>query len=174
MARVKVFGLDRVSKRLRMIQKSLGDKDLLERVGRTSIRHIQERTRRGYAIEDGKPELFKPLKPSTIERRKKLAKANRTSRFFAPAISNLHFTGQLLRSLAFKIVGRKVFVEPSGSRRPLKTLTGKRSTAKVPTNKQVAQHVADQGRPFLGVDESGKKAIRDVVVRHLRRIIRRR
>lgn len=178
----KVFGVSSISKKTMRVLESLKEREFLERVGRTAVRHVQQRTRKGY---DSDGELLKPLAPSTIRRRKELSKINRTSSFYGHAISNLHFSGQLIRSIKFVVDNFKVFIEVSGSRKPYnlseefkenKSGTKVRKTnkkTKPPSNEKLAQYLADQGRTFMGVDESLRQKIREIAARHLAKAIRR-
>ena len=166
---VRVYGVQTISKKLLAIKDALRDKELLERIGRTAVAHIQVRTREGLD-KDGK--AFKPLAPISIGKRASLEKYNKTSAYYDAAKSNLHFTGQLLRALKFMTNSTSVFIEVTGIRKAYKT--GPKQKAKEgPDNKDLVKWLREQGREFMGADDSMRKKVREVVVRHVTRVIRR-
>lgn len=113
-------------------------------------------TRSGRSLPlDG--DRFKPLSERYREFRSKYRGPK--GKLFKPNKSNLTFTGQMLESLR----GR------SNLRNQTVTIfaTGTRDDGQ--TNKEVAEHVADQGRPFLGLDLKGIKRIENIIRRDVRR-----
>ena len=86
------------------------------------------------------------------------------SQFFRPNKSNLTFTGQLLDSLkgTANVRKQRVQIKPTGRRKDGLT------------NEQLAEYVAQQGRPFLGIDEKGLKRIEQIIKRDLRRTQKKR
>lgn len=167
--RFKIFGVDRaINSKLKLVQDAIKDPELLNRVGRLGVAHIQRRTRDGLDV-NRRP--IKPLAPSTIRNRKYLEKFNRTSAYYESGTSNLHFTGQLIRAISYVIEGAKVFVRVSGARKPYRT--GKGPVKRTPTNAQLAEYQAEKGREFLGSDEILQQSIREAVVRAIRRLLRR-
>jgi hypothetical protein len=84
--------------------------------------------------------------------------------FFSPKRSNLTFTGQFLESLKVTKIdqeNRIVTIEPTGTRDDgLK-------------NKKVGEYVAKQGRNIFGIDTTGLKVIKNMVIRELRNSLRK-
>jgi hypothetical protein len=146
---------------------------LFQVIGRRSVKYIQEQTAKGFSVAQGDQKVsFKALSSAWIKRRKELSRFNRTSKSYQPSKSNLSFTGQLLKSLAFTVTGRRVSVGASGPRKPYKTSKGAKP-GKAPTNAQVAEYVSEE-RPFLGLDLEGKMMVRRLVVEELKRQIRKK
>ncbi|MGB0257745.1 MAG: hypothetical protein ACPGES_03740 [Coraliomargarita sp.] len=119
------------------------------------IKRVQRVTRSGKYIVTGNK--LKKLSKAYIDFRRKFS--GRTGEFFKPAKSNLTFTGQLLESLKAR----------SNVRTQVITLfvSGRRDDGL--TNKEVAEHVAENGRPFLGIDQKGIDRIEQIGKRDIRR-----
>jgi len=100
---------------------------------------------------------FKPLSQRYKEFRAKYT-GNR-GKLFKPSKSNLTFTGQMLESLKGRSNVRKQTVTIRA--------TGTRDDGQ--SNEEVAEYVAEQGRPFLGLDLKGVKRIENIVRRDIRR-----
>jgi len=104
----------------------------------------------------------KGLADSTIERRKRLATVNRTSRFYSAATSNLTFTGKFLNSFKAKIEqkGKKVEFSafPTNDHKPYKGVKGKK-IGKLITNEALGQYLIDGGRDYTVISEENQKAI---------------
>lgn len=83
---------------------------------------------------------------------------------FSPQKSNLTLTGQLLASLkgSPNVRLQRIQLSPTGGR------------TDGLTNIEVAGHVADNGRPFLGLDDKGRARMVQIVLRDLRRTLRKR
>jgi len=134
-------------------------------LGEFIVETIVQRTRSGKAPErdDGQNSSLKPLSNSYKQVRAgkiyfyeddngnlRVAKG-RGSRHpdldqtTTPNKSNLTFTGQLLRSIKYRLVGDSIIIEPTGSRQRLST----QKTGSAPSNKKVAEYVAAAGRKFL-------------------------
>ena len=169
--KLKIFGLNKVvDKKIEQFRAVLEDDDLKQRMGRTAVTHVRKRTSDGLDFNEN---AFKPLAGSTISKRSYLEKFNRTSNHYIDVFSNLHFTGQLVKALAFIIENGRVFIFVKDSaRKPYKTKGGNGSAA--PTNKQVAKYQSDMGRVFLGVDNKLRQKIRELAVRAIKRFTRRR
>lgn len=172
----------------RAVKDAFADDALWERIGRIAIRHIQDRTRDGV---DPEGIAYLGLAVATTKRRGKLAEINKTSAYYSQNVSNLHFTGQLLRSLVAKATKRfgifgakRVEISVEGERKPyvtsIKTSTtksGKKRTTKTraasaPSNKELARYMAEAGRKFLGLDDDLRQRIREEVARHVKRFVR--
>lgn len=152
-------------------------------------------TKRGYSLgalkttnvssdnrRAGDARKLRPLSSNYIEFRKALNKQKRkmskktkqnqkpttirTGSFFSPTRSNLTLTGQMLDALDTKTDASKglitVFVE--SSKRDGESLT----------NAEVAAKVANEGRPFLGLDRTGRDRVTRMVIAELRRQLKRK
>jgi hypothetical protein len=152
-----------------------------------AIRLIKGFTRSGKEASGGKYRSIKSLAESTINQRRRMARYNKTSELFSPEKSNLTFTGQLIESvktLAIKVTQRMVVVGPEGKRKPYKNKDGSnvgsspkrkgQKNAGPPTNEELGRYVAEQGRLFLFLDDKGKKQLKNIVLKHLRRQLKSR
>ena len=156
------------------IQAVFSSEKVSGRIARFAIRRIKDKSREGDSLKTGKP--FKPLTNATDRRKEMLAQLNKVSKFYVPGISNVTFTGQLLNAITFKLknglAGKliNIFVKDS-KRRPVKGLRGKKLKSK--TNKQVAEEVAENGRPILGMDSEGTRQIKRILLSEIKKEIRR-
>jgi len=78
--------------------------------------------------------------------------------FGTPSKSNLTFTGEMLESLTSKITGNGFIIDVKNTRRNKGNLT----------NKQVANHVSDNGRPWLALTLTEQR----IVLKEYERIVR--
>jgi hypothetical protein len=118
--RVKIIGLEKVSKRIKT------------QVGRAIKQSGFERDLLGDVIEEIRENGIEPeLRPATIKRRERLATVNPTDSAYSSGKSNLTFTGQLLNSLRVKFqVSKLVFNFTSiGKHRPYKLIRKKKTSA---------------------------------------------
>jgi hypothetical protein len=166
---IKVYGVKTISERLLKVRESLRSQELLERIGRLAVREIRERTAQGLD-KDLKP--LKALKDKTIKKRIEMAAYNKTSSRYIDIFSNLHFTGDLLRSLKPAFAKGRVELFFSGTHKRYKTKDGKVGMGGV-ENADIARWQKDQGRDILGVDQTLRQKIREMVARHLRAVLRR-
>jgi hypothetical protein len=154
-------------------EKVIRNRELLNDIGETIITDIKFQTRRGNSIPT--KSKLKPLSKEWIEKRLAIDEAQATGQAFSPRRSNLTASGQLLDSLKSKITGvGKIIVEATGSRIPYFYTTKRkgvqqRKKSNEPTNEELAEYVAEQGRPFLGI----RDAIRDRIKRQVVAFIRR-
>lgn len=116
---------------------------------------------------------LKLLKESTIKQRMWLQKYNSTDAAFEDGRSNLTFTGQLLNSLTHKILGRGILeIFFDGKHKPYKGKTktlGKED--KELSNEELAQYVADAGRPIVGVRPAIRLRINTIVKTYIKRAL---
>lgn len=179
---VKVYGLTNIGRKLNKVRKTLQEPEFLERVGRTAVREVKANAQKGYD-KDGN--LMKPLKPSTIKRRKELSKVNKTSKHYSHAISNLSFTGQLINSIKHFVRKKQVLIRPEGSRRPYtmseefrenkagtKARKVKNKSKSTPTNPELMGYMRELGRDIMGVHEGLRQKIREMAVRQIQKSIR--
>lgn len=163
----KVKGLKALNKRLeRLFKKDFVDQTLLEDVAKFSRDRIVAFTRSGRSLST--EDRLKALSEGYKSWRRKLAKGKVRGkkikpdrRWFKPNRSNLTLTGQLLRSIRYKIFSKKRNIDVFA--------TGKRREGG--TNKEVAKDVAENGRPFIGMDKKGEQQITEMVRRQIRREI---
>lgn len=154
---------------------------LLSEIAEFCRSRIYQYTKRGQSlVQESK---LQALSTGYIEYRKRLtrAKKSRSSKktrqsgvfpskgfgaFFSPSRSNLTLTGQLLEALKSRVKKSsnqiEVFVENSS-----------RSDSDL-TNKEVAEKVSSDGRPFIGLDRVGRDRVRRLVIAQLRRSFKRR
>src|SRR5690606_18358399 len=85
--------------------------------------------------------------------------------FFRWDKSNLTQTGQLLDSLKADIKKNKITIEPTGNRDP--GLSGRDEFS---TNKELARDLAGRGFLFLGLDGTGVKRIKQMIIDEIRRL----
>ncbi len=168
---IKVYNVQAISRKLSKIRETLKDRDLLERIGRTSISHIQDRTRKGL---DKDASALKPLAPITIENRQRLEKFNRTGAGYETTKSNLTLTGDFLRALKATFAPGKIVLMFTGYHKTYKqSKKDKRRNNGLVEMSQLAQWQKEKGRDILGVDQSLRVKIRELVARHLRRSMNR-
>ena len=147
-------------KDLEGVFKDITSKRQLLFLGNEAIKVIKDRTRRGRGVAKpgGRSTKLKALSKAYIEQRKRI----RLSPFTNARKSNLTRSGRMLASLRSTVQGNKVVVKPTGQ-----------SREGVP-NEKVAEHVTDQGRPFLNLsaDETQRllKQFRIALERGLKRL----
>ncbi len=148
------------------LQKDI-QKDSLKPIAQFTLNLIVKRTRLGYGVTKlyGSKQKLKPLSPNYIDYRKKLAgekrreqrqgtislgtKTIRLSDFTRATRSNLTLTGQMLESMSILSISRgSIKIGPTGQRKE-----------GGPSNAQVAEFQADQGRVFNKVSELEYKQI---------------
>ena len=136
--------------------------EFLTKIGEFMVQRIQSVTRSGKSLVTNSK--LAPLAQSYIKQRQSMQKSGKVgSDFFSPGRSNLTLTGQMLDSLDYKVDEQRGSVSVQAS--------GIRSDGK--DNSKIAQYVTDQGRPFLGLDETGQKRIEQLIQEELRRIFRK-
>lgn len=165
MAGSNVKGLDRILKRLREAIKTLDEKVLRE-AGEYVAKRMVMKARTGKTMISGDEERIKPLSKGYIEARKSWQKNGSKqvdSEFFSPKRSNLTATGLYLKS--FKVITDPqkliIVVEASGTR------------PEGLSNKELSGYLAKQGRNIHGIDKLGRRSVRQMILRALRRQIRK-
>lgn len=199
MAKVQV--VSRVDRYTATLRKAIRDTRLLREVASFMRTRIYQYTKRGMSLATlrqrrgsgnklvGDAKKLKGLSPLYIEYRKSLLKdqdkiaargvfgkrSRKNSRkraltkfgeFFSPSRSNLTLTGQMLDALKSDIdavAGQATVYVDSTSR-----------TDSELNNAEVAKKVAEEGRPFLGLDRVGRDRIRRMAIAHIRRSLKRR
>lgn len=185
MAKVKVKNLDKINEILKdFFANKTVTKSLLEEVSTFSRERIKSFTRSGKSLADGSAKRLKPLSESYKDMRRGAVKYRTLKdgrvialpepderlnevdvNFFDPTFSNLTFTGQMLNAVKSVIDITKrtvsIFVDDTKRKGKYEKLT----------NAQVAEYVADNGRPFLGLDDTSVKRVRQLVVENIRKQI---
>lgn len=170
--------------KLRSFFKDIGKDDrLLNDIGKFTLERIRGFVRSGYSLDGNQKKRLKRLSESYKDMRRGAVKWRTINgkripfpepderlnevdvKFFDPEFSNLTFTGQLMNALGYTTNSseRKITVEVEDSSRK-----GKYEKL---SNKEVAKHVADNGRPFLGLDKTGVARINKLVKAFLRKEI---
>lgn len=175
--KVKILNINAVlSKVQKVFTEDIYDSKLLENIKDFTILRVQAETRKGKSLPDDSTQ--KPLTQGTIRIREAVQKGKIKSdsdyyfkpdpTFFKPKKSNLTASGQMLDSLTGKITKSDgtIVVTPSGSR------TGNNTDIK--TNVALAKDLASRGRRFLGLDTTGVKRVRKLVLDEIRRFKRKR
>lgn len=148
-------------------KKVINNKEMLNEIGTTLVKDIQFQTKRGVSIPN--ESRISPLSASWIERRDSLSSVNSTSEVYGKRRSNLSFTGQLLNSVKHFILGPgKIEIKATGNRQPYKNLNGT-NQKNTPSNEELADFVAEQGRKFIGVRAEMKPRLRKIVLGFIRR-----
>jgi hypothetical protein len=189
MAKVEIKGLDKLQKNImKLLKNDLATKKTLDDIGASVVARVQSMARSGFTLFSGKKTKLKKLSKSYVAMRQGAVKFRTMPsghvvgfqepdpalkdvdpEFFNPSLSQLTFTGQMLRALGFKSEKYKVSVEiKDGIRWPVQT-GGK--AQKTLTNKEVADFVAKQGRPFLGLDKQGVARVKKILLDSIRKAI---
>ena len=148
-----------------ILRKIKADKRLAEAV-------VEETKKGNFADGEGK---IPALKPSTIERRKRLSEVNRTGSDFSPGRSNVTFSGQLLNAVKGLVKNNatiEVFVSDSihNQYKGIK----KNRLGKPMRNREIAEHLADQGRDFVRVPKDELEAVTKDFTKELAKEITKR
>jgi len=173
MAKVKFTIPPGVEKRVReVILGAIQEDSFLNEVGAVMQKDIQIKLNKGVNPET--LQAFPPLKPASIENRKRLAKLNDTARGYSAAKSNITFTGQFIKSITYGIIqsGRQKIIEiyPRGTHRGYKT--GPKSKSDDMENAELAKLLKAKGRNWFGVSEAVIKTIKVQIKSRLRRLLR--
>lgn len=175
---VRVRNLDRLFQKLKGVFEVSGSPELLKGIAKFSRDRIYQFTKAGKSLAD-KSGNAKPLLPTKYLTKKIKkwweAKGKPTGALFNWRRSNLTMTGQMLDALSYSYNRLKksasIFVKDTS--RPIEgpVLRGKKPEKL--TNAQVARRVARDGRPFLGMDDLGKRRIIQLVREQIRNEIRK-
>lgn len=151
-------------------KKVIASNAMLNEVGKLVTEDIVETTRGERSIPDGLNHL-KLLKESWITRKKRLASTNTKDSAYEEGKSNLTFTGQLLNSLKWKILGPgKIQTFFKGNHAPYVSGTGAKSGKSI-KNEDLAKYVAIAGRPFIGVRPAIRVRIQRLVKGYVKRAL---
>lgn len=169
MSKARVRGLERIFSKLGSVLKASQDRTMLSELGSFSVDRIVSTTKSGRSLVTNARLL--PLKKLTIKIRKWWKeKGKPTGRLFSPRRSNLTLTGQMLDAVQARVNEAQskvsIFVAPTS--RPIKGPALRGRDEDRLTNEQVARKVAQAGRPFMGMDATGKRRMVEIVKRKVR------
>lgn len=184
MAKVRIKGVDKVLKNIRKTFEEVStSKKLLSQIGNFTVDRIKSFARSGKTIAQGRPKSLPRLSESYIQQRMGAVKfrtidgrvipfpepderlKNVDPEFFDPnrKISNLTFSGQLMRSLIARIERDELFIELKESRDD-----GIKNSKIVEFLKKL-----DSDYDFIGLDDKGKERVRRFVLDEVRRQIKK-
>lgn len=180
------------------VERTIKTTNLLQDIGETIVKDIQFQTRAGKSIP--LRSKFDALSKSWVKMRERIVKTNPKHPAFSKARSNLTITGELLNAIFFRPNKNKgeVIVDVSNSKHSVYTVQNKTSTrvkgharkggtvrghtrqikpgffkvGESKTNAEIAQDMADQGRPFMGVREQIISRITTLTRSTIRRVFK--
>lgn len=163
--------IDKVQENVKdAFRKVISSKPMLDEIGQIITFDVQTETRNEKSIPLGGQEL-KLLKDKWITRKKSLASVNKTDPNYEEGKSNLTFTGQLLNSFRWAIVGPgKLILFFAGIHEPYKTLSNGKNPKPL-RNQQLADYVAKAGRPFVGVRPAIRRRVQRIVKDYVKRAL---
>ena len=132
-------------------------------LAKSAVDQIRKRTRLGWGVKNGKKVKLEKLTEKYIKTRKKHS-SNLDKTKTTPKKSNLTATGQLLKAINYKVVGKGIVLLISGSRRT--ELTG--SIPKLSNN--ALRDFVEELRPFFELAEFERRKLE----REMKKIIKRK
>lgn len=148
--------------------KVISSNNMLNEIGETVVNDVVDQTRNQERSIPLKSDL-KLLKESWLAQKKWLSNSTNTDAAYELGRSNLTFSGQLLNSFTWIINGvGKIKLYFKGTHDPYTAPTGVKYGKPI-ENEKLAEYVAKQGRPFVGV----RPAIRSRINRTVRTYVRR-
>lgn len=169
MASVKIKGIPEVKASVRnLFNEVRKDPKLLEDIGIKMVEQTQAFNRSGKSVSGDK---HPRIESETVDRKEKLKKVNPVSEYYRRAASNVTFTGQLLRSIKFKVFSSEgtVKLEASGERKPYKNLDGTSVSAdNTPTNEQLVGYLKKKGHSVFGEGNVLDKRIENTITKIVR------
>lgn len=163
----KITGLKNIEKStLFALRQGVSSKEVLDDIGDYTTKNLVGYARLGKT-SDGSS--FSPLSKSWIKRKASLADVNNTDEFYKKNKSNLTFTGQLLRSISYRIYQGTLTlgIYFKGNRNPYKGLV-KSELDGPATNTELAEQI-EKTRPFMFISEKMNKVLVNRVIRSLKR-----
>jgi hypothetical protein len=152
-----------------LFNKVITNKQMLNEIGEAVVTDIQVKTKKGYSIPNNS--TFKALSRKWINRRTKLADVNPVDEAFAPAKSNLTFTGELLKSIIFTISKGKLEFDFEDTHAPYNNTNGE-LIGGGSLNSEIAQGMKEQGRPFFGLSRAVKLKANSIVKKFMKRALK--
>jgi hypothetical protein len=178
MASVKFKNLKRtldieVKKKLLAVAK---DQKTLKEIAEFSVKRIKQFARSGKPLRDGEKRKFPDLSKATPAIRKRLAKYNATHATYGKSgrKKNVTITGQLVEAVKSKIKNNLINIFVSGRRRKYRGKKGQVLADQESNSAEVYENLISLNKDyrFLGMDELGKKRIRNIIKRNLRRLLK--
>lgn len=163
MAKVKIFGRPKLEKALKKkVNGFLKSKDDMDKVNKVLVNEMK----RELADPDTQT---KSLDSKTIARRKKLAKVNKTSKYYSASVGNITFTGKLVSKLTGIFKGNGLFeFNYKGTHPPYKLVKGGRTRSV--KNSTIARGLQDKGwKVFLLPRDKAPRRILNLLKRYIRR-----
>lgn len=164
MAKVKIKNRAAVQKGIaKSINGFINDADSMNRVNRILVSELKDE------LADPKNQK-KQISKEWEKQRASLARVNKTSKYFSPARSNVHFTGNFVSSLTGKFKGKGEFdLYYDGDHKPYKLIKGGRT--KRVSNSKIAEGLQSKGfRVFFLPRKKAPERILNIFKRYLRRI----
>lgn len=171
------FKLDNLKAKIKSAVADMRKDKFTKKLTKMTIEPVQKNA---FRYKTGK--RFRKLHPLTIERRKEIAKYNKTHPAYSPSKPNLTITGRFLRSFKFRIGTRGTSVlfkldargmhtpyrgadkKPMGTK---KTLLGREKKPKPVSNKHIRNEMAKIGRDPIEFSKKYSKLIMDIVKNEL-------
>ena len=168
--KAKITGLKNIEKStLLALRQGVGSKEVLNDVGQYVTTNLIGNARQGKTNEGTS---FDPISKSWIKRKAALADVNNTDEFYKKNKSNLTFTGQLLRSISYRIYQGTLTlgIYFKGNRKPYKGIR-KAELDGPATNAELAEQI-EKTRPFMFISEKMNKVLVNRVIRGLKRSLK--
>jgi hypothetical protein len=127
------LNLNKFQKRVESQIKRALNRNNLKQLGTLALKLIQDRSRKGYGVENGRLVRFPALSEKYIQQRQR----SRLSPFTTARKSNITFTFRLLAGLRVNTKDQLISVSPTG--------TSRRGVS----NKDIAGFLAEKDRVFL-------------------------
>lgn len=171
MAKVRLKGVDGVIRSLNEVFKTAKkSKDMQNKIGKFVVDRNKFNARTGKSLESNKsPESLPGLKSTSKKIRARFAKdhpGDVDTRFFRATKSNVTLTGQLINSIKYLIKDNQIFILVSGRRKRIKA-------DDLGSNEAVYADLVKRGFGFLGLDETGQKRVKKIVLDEFRRTIKK-
>lgn len=162
MSKTKVtFKLDNLKQKIKGVVDELKKEKFADHIKNEIVDKVRKDA---FRFKTGKK--FRKLAPATIERRKELARYNKTHPEYSASKPNLTFTGRLLNSvrgrIAAKSSGITLTIDVSGTHAPYK-YKGKELGSPKP-NKEIRSHLAAIGRDPLELSKKAKNNLSRIII----------
>jgi phage gpG-like protein len=161
MAKVRIKNTDRIKQSVKEeLTKIISDKRLLTDIGVKMLELTQSFNRAGKSPTGKKHEA---ISDDWIETKEELRPYNKVSEYYRKGASNLTFTGQLIRSIKFRVESSKatVVIEPTGKHLGYNLKNNKKT--KSISNAKLTEYLKDQGRILLGFNKQIENNLNRVV-----------
>ena len=170
MAQVKIKNIPQLKGKIKdLFEEIRKDTNLLNDIGVKSVELTQKFNRAGKSPKGNKhPELS----DKWIDKKEELRPFNKVSDYYKSGASNVTFTGELLRSIVFKIMPSKgsVVLNNKGQHKPYKDKSG--PVSKSVSNDKLVEYLKDQGRNIYGLNKQMENVINKIVRSFINKKIR--